>query len=61
MSFQDGGGAIRPLLWDGGAKELHRNPTDGPLPKVCTRDKKMEEVVPKMTPRRGSDAGQSKR
>jgi len=32
-----GGGATRPLLRDGGAKELHGDPTIGPRPNVWTR------------------------
>jgi len=43
-----GGGATRPLPRDEGVEELHGDP-------------KMEEVVPKMARRRGSDTGQSRR
>ena len=33
-----GGGTTRPLLRDGGAEELRRDPTVGPHPKVWTID-----------------------
>jgi len=58
-----GGGATRPLPRDRGVEELHGDPTVGPRLKVWTLDQrsKIEEVVPKMARRRGTDAGQSRR
>jgi len=55
-----GGGATRPLPRDGGVEELYGDPTVGPRPDLDQRSK-MEEVVPKMARRRGSDAEQSRR
>jgi len=59
LSF-GGGGATRPLPRDGGVEELHGDPTVGPCPR-SEPEVKMEEVLPKMARRRGSDAGQSRR
>jgi len=43
-----GNGAPRPFTRDGNAQKFRGNPTAGPIPKVWTRDSKMEEVVPQM-------------
>jgi len=53
-----GGGATRPLPRDGGVKELPRRPNSRATPQGMDQRSKMEEVVPKMARRRGSDAGQ---
>jgi len=55
--FDGGGGATRPLPRDGGVEETQQSghaPRSGP-------EVKMEEVVPKMARRRGSDAEQLRR
>jgi len=54
-----GGGATRPLPRDGGVEELHGVPTVWPRPRSGPEIK--NEVVPKMSRRRGTDAGQSRR
>jgi len=43
-----------------GVEELHGDPTVGATPQSLNQRSKMEEVVPKMARRRGSDAGQSR-
>jgi len=35
-----GGGATRPIPWDGCVEKLLKGPTDRPHPKVWTRDQK---------------------
>jgi len=53
-----GGSATRPLPRDGGVKDLHGDPTVGPRPKFGPEVKNERS---RMTRRRGSNAGQSRR
>jgi len=41
-----------------GAEELHRDPIVGATPHGLDQRSKMEELVPKMAHRKGSEAGQ---
>jgi len=52
------GGAARPLPMDGGREETPQRPNSQATPKGLDQSSKMEEVVPKMALRRGSDTGQ---
>jgi len=56
-----GDGATRPLPRDRGLGGISRKPNSRATPQSLDPKSKMEEVMPKMARRRGSDARQSKK
>jgi len=57
QEMERGGTPRRPKVWT----ELHGDPRSCATPQGLDQRSKIEGVVPKMAPRKGSDAGQSKR